>query len=185
VQDEINLMDMYKMSCEEEKYFLSEHHKRFAFYISLIVLCFGAVLTAIFQAKLNPGNFYFLIFGPFVIILVSFIGMLATKSSYKRFLEAITFRAKIEVDLKMDKIRDNNDGEAWYCKEPYINKRYLIDRNDGSRDSKEWVDNKLKFINLNKWFGILQFSNVTFCCTIFLSIMIIFCLFYFKTCLIN
>ena len=65
-----NFFDLYKLSVEEEHYFLSAHQDRINFYVSILTALIGAVIVGFFKA-LYWYHYILITIGAVMIIIVS------------------------------------------------------------------------------------------------------------------
>ncbi len=136
-------MDLYKICVEEEHYFLAEHQKRIAFYTGLL----SAVLMLTIGGFLKATAWYhfgIVVLGGLLLVAVSAIAKAGTLRLYQRFLETVTTRAKLELDLGFSEKRGEGEGK-WVEVEAYTPVRHLETRIDANcKTSKQWVDAHLK-----------------------------------------
>ena len=105
-----NTIDFYRISVEEEHYFLKEHQNRVAFFSGLISAVIALMLGGFLKAT-TWFHFLILVPGGFLLAAVSLIAKNGTQRMYQRFLEAVTTRAKLEHDLGFSKSRGNQEGK--------------------------------------------------------------------------
>lgn len=148
VNDELKqneLIEIYKTTVLEEQFFLSDHHKRLAFYIGFISTLFVGTIAGIYKAQ-EAYEYLLIIVGPLAIWVLSFVGYKISKRAYKRFLETITVKAKIERKLNLDKKPINVDDQDtdWISTEQILNSRDIENQKKGNfKTSAEWVDNQM------------------------------------------
>lgn len=120
-------------NCEkEEQFFLEAHHKRVAFYSSVISAVLAATIAGVTKAPEGLSEYYLLLLaGPVIAVALARIARDGTFRFYQRFLEAVTMRAKLEQALGLTKPGTLPSKANDYWKdEPLIPKRYLDARED-------------------------------------------------------
>ncbi|MGB2804917.1 MAG: hypothetical protein WBD64_08500 [Candidatus Zixiibacteriota bacterium] len=131
-------LELYKTCVEEEHYFLSEHHKRIAFYTGLLSAILALTIGGFLKAE-TWYHFGVLILGGFLMVGISSIAKSGTQRLYQLFLEAITTRAKLEEDLGFSEERGKPE-KGWPMAEHYIPKRHLDSQsNQEGKTSWDWV----------------------------------------------
>ncbi|MCK5492112.1 MAG: hypothetical protein KAJ14_03270 [Candidatus Omnitrophica bacterium] len=134
-------MELYKITVEEEHFFLKEHQSRVSFYMSLITALVGAMITGLFYVH-SFGQYFLLILAPIALIFVLKNAKEGATRMYQRFLEAITVRAKLENILGMDKKRP--DSQEWFKSEAIITERHRASRAESHhKNSQDWVNEHL------------------------------------------
>lgn len=127
---EVRLWHLYDNAWEQEKYFLSERHRRLVFFGSLLPALVAATIAGALQAG-SWWHFIVLLAGPLIIAVISTTASDAMHRSYRRVLEAIALRAKCEWDLGLTEPRAVPGG-IWYESEGYIGGRHLRGRREES-----------------------------------------------------
>jgi len=143
--DRKELMKIYELVISEERFFISEHHRKLAFYAGFISSMFAGVIAMIFRAN-NLYHFLLLFWAVlFGIIPACVAGYISSKNAYRRFLEAITMKAKLERVLGLENKINNVEEGNWMSNEQLISSRHLESRQDTDiKTSNEWVKEKLK-----------------------------------------
>jgi hypothetical protein len=115
------------LAWEQEKYFLEEVHRRLVFFGSLLPALLGATVAGVLSAT---EWFHFLAIGvgPLVILMVGRAARDAMKRSSRRFLEAVTLRAKCEHALGMTNPRPGPGRSTWVETESFVCGRHLRGR---------------------------------------------------------
>ena len=111
--------------CSEERFFSEFVHKQVAFYTTVIIAIFAATIAGIMEAE-DGHDFLVLMAGPIVIIAISLIAIRGVHSYYRRQIEAITIRAKLEADYGLTQSRE---GSLIWPNEGLINTRHIENRN--------------------------------------------------------
>lgn len=133
-----DLLKLYEVIVQEERYFLSEHQNRINFFQRISAALFAGSVLGIYYFSLRLAPV--LMLAQIATVIIAWIGYKGVSKLYQRFLEAITTRAKIEHDLGMTTKRNEDINEnKWFIHEPYINSRYMKTRNDSSTTSGDWV----------------------------------------------
>jgi hypothetical protein len=140
-----HLLELYGIYVEEEIEFIKEHHKRVDFYSFIIIAVLGATVKGIID--LIPYSWYYqiiLFMSPVFIYIISGLAIKGTDRVYKRFLQAVTMRAKIEQGLGLTqeyltgylnkiilnkKMIDRVDNPYW-ASDPLIYKRHIKSRKE-------------------------------------------------------
>jgi hypothetical protein len=141
------LWKLYEFTTTEERHFLKAHHDRAAFYWVIVSALLAGTIAGLLRAS-DWYHFAVLCIGPVLISGVSAIAMMGTARPYRRFLEAVTVRAKIEGELGLTKERSSNADEPFWKREAIVPLRHLESREDKyhetpSKTSKIWVNRRL------------------------------------------
>ena len=139
-KDKDMLIKLYEVTFNDEALHIQYEQKTLSIYISLILAIVGGVLIVLKDIKDEYLQVMTLIIGGFLIILFCYIATRSFKSNYRRHLEAIAFRSKIEhlLDFDKDKFKSNS---CW-SEENLMMKRYLEDRRK-YKNSEEFVQDRL------------------------------------------
>ncbi|MBN1391794.1 MAG: hypothetical protein JW947_03215 [Sedimentisphaerales bacterium] len=146
MEKEEKLLELYKLTIEQENYFLSEHQHRVAFYIGLISALLAGTVAGVFQSyEYKWYYFLLLLLGPISIAVVSCIAIKGADRLYQRFLESITMLKKVEHDLGLAKRRDGNPSEEgdWIANETFTTERHRL--SIGGLSSYKWVQSHMRF----------------------------------------
>ncbi len=129
--DKETLLVLYGYVLDEERFFAKEHQDRISFYSGFITTIIAAIVLGSLQAS-TWYHFAILSVGPLVLFLVAQNAVEGCYRSYLRFLEAITYRAKIEQNLgltqKLLKEESKREGELYWENEPLVPSRHLMSR---------------------------------------------------------
>lgn len=115
------------LAWEQEKYFLDELQRRLVFFGSLLPALVGATVVGVLSAT-EWFHFLVLVAGPWVVLLVGGAARDAMRRSSRRFLEAVTLRAKCEHALGMTNQRPGPGRSTWVETEPLVCGRHLRGR---------------------------------------------------------
>jgi hypothetical protein len=155
-----NVLKLYEIACEEEKSFLEAHQNRVAFFAGLLSTVLAATLAGFFQAG-AAYQLAGLLAGPVIIVALARLATGATERFYRRFLEVVTVKAKLQHQLGLLLPRDGQG--KWWMDEPLVPTRHLTSRAE-NQSSDEFIKARLKsgyqasiimFFELFKWVGIL------------------------------
>ncbi|MHC4648845.1 MAG: hypothetical protein ACYTBJ_25590 [Planctomycetota bacterium] len=140
-QEEEKLLRLYELTIEQEKYFLSEHQKRVAFYTGLISTLVVATVAGLLKCN-RWYHYTALTAGPISVAFISHLAKRGADRLYQRFLETITMIKKIEYDLgwRQERNRKPSEKDDWLANECLLPMRYLkaVDPSK-SKDSEQWV----------------------------------------------
>jgi hypothetical protein len=128
----------YELIVDEEHFHSEQHEKRIGFFAKIVSILFGATVAGVFKAD-QWYEYAFLIVGPFMIYTISNLGIKSIFSVYRRFIETVSIRAKLEQFLKMTKNNDSNNAEHYWQNESLLPERYLRSRKEFNT-SKEFID---------------------------------------------
>jgi hypothetical protein len=142
--ENLDLLKLYEIVVEEEHHFTKTYQERLAFYSGLITALIAATVAAAFQAS-EWYHFAALCAGPVLLLVVSTSGHRATFGLYRRFLEAVTMRAKIEQEMGLTEPRPvrGDATNTFWASEPIVPTRQLEYRKR-RESSKEFVNELLK-----------------------------------------
>ncbi len=143
------LFSLYKITIDEEHFFLEAHRKRVAFYMGIITGLLAGVITGLFKAEIWY-EFLALIFGLALIFFISRIAKRNCENLYKRFLGAITVRAKLEYKLGLTNSNEkiSNSPLFRWCCEPIVRPHHIESRNKYS-SSDNFIEGELSQKNSN------------------------------------
>ena len=119
---------LYEMAIDEEHYFSASYDNRIAFFLKIISTLIGVTVVGFYKAT-SLSHYLFLSVGPITIAVTSNLAKESIKRTYQRFLEAVTVRAKLELDLGLTDERGNKNSKYW-ANEPYIFTRHIQSRED-------------------------------------------------------
>jgi hypothetical protein len=129
--DHDTLMRFYELAIQEEHYFLDAHQARMAFYSKVILVLIVVSVFGVFMAH-QWYEFAAMCVGPILIYAVSAMARDGCQRFYRRYLEAVSTRAKIEQDLGLTHPRPDVDldevPEAYWATEPIIAPRHVTSR---------------------------------------------------------
>ncbi len=130
--DRETLLVLYGYVLDEERFFAKEHQDRVSFYSGFITTIIAAIVVGSLQAS-TWYHFAILCVGPLVLFLIAQNAVEGCYRSYVRFLEAITYRAKIEQNLgltrePLKKEEAKRGGEPYWENEPLVPSRHLLNR---------------------------------------------------------
>ena len=129
--DRETLLVLYGHVLEEERFFIKEYQERVSFYSGFITTIIAAIVVGSLQAS-TWYHFAILCVGPLVLFLIAQNAVEGCYRSYLRFIEAVTYRAKIEQYLgltqKVLKKESTNSGELYWENEPLVPSRHLLNR---------------------------------------------------------
>ena len=148
------LIRLYSIYSQDEYELIKALQNYLKFFSGLILATIGAAFF-IFEKIYDPLIRSFgLAIGGFFVLGVSFLGYNAAKSNYRRQLESIVKRFKIECLLGLDNIEKYCD-EVFMKNEPLILDRYKKDfESYGKKSSSEFVKEMQKkgFMRIIIWF---------------------------------
>ena len=167
--DEIveKFLHIYELIINEEHHYDKIYQTHVSFYISIITALIAGLIAGIFQAS-ERNHFAFLLFGFIFILIISQIAISSTSRSYKRILEVITMRAKIEKELDLVNPRPSNASDSYWPSESIIPTTNINDRKKYV-SSKAFVDDKLKqgyHIWTKRLFRMFQGFSIIMICII-------------------
>jgi hypothetical protein len=126
---------LYEKNLQEEHFNLDEQQKRIAFFAGLISAIFGGTIAGMLHAT-HLEELAALSLGPVLIIALARMACRAAGRFYRRFLEVISLRAKIEFELGLAGERDL--APHWMGSGPLIAKRHFESR-ISRKDDQEFV----------------------------------------------
>ncbi len=166
---------LYDLAVREEHYFLDAHQERVAFYAKVVLLLIAATVVGVFLAS-QWYHFAGLCAGPILVYALSNIARDGCLRFYRRYLEAVTHRAKLEQDLGLTQPRPDaeTDGDTYWANEPIIPSRHVTSRKR-YRSSEEFLRSSMKR-GFHRWtarlfHGFELFSGVAFVGLLFLTIL--------------
>lgn len=138
-----DLMKLLELCEREEHWFLEAHHKRVAFYSSLISAILVASVAGAMRADVAL-DFALLTIGPILVFALAQIARDGTFRFYQRFLEAAAMRGKIEQSLGLaDSATLPSRNPGYWRSEALVPERFLIAR-CSSPTSQAFVDSRKK-----------------------------------------
>ena len=143
--EESNLMTLLALSIEEEKFYLEMYHKELSFFWGSISLILGATIAGGMKAE-SSFDYLILLVGPLLILAVGRTIKESLLSSYGRFLEIISMRAKIELRLELNK--ELSEPLEYWGTEPILHPRHLKARAEFNSSSE--------FVEINSKKGIYE-----------------------------
>jgi hypothetical protein len=173
--DKNDLLTLYATAVNEQRSCAEDHHKRIVWFASLLSTLGAATVAGVFKAH-RPFHWFVLITGPVAMILIADIAIEGTRRLYQRFLECITFRAKIEYHLGLMRQRDTNpDGLSYLGEEALIPTRHMEDFQESETPeepleehgttggTRRWVEERvtegyqksaMRLFNASRWLSI-------------------------------
>lgn len=138
-EEKDRFLKLYELAINEEHYFLDSYHSHIHIYTGFISAIFGATIIGLFQSS-EWYHFTILSFGPILIFIISTIAIGGGFRFYQRFLEGVTFRAKIEQRLGLTEkgSKEKSESELYWKTEPLIPSRH-IDSRETSVSSEEFI----------------------------------------------
>lgn len=128
------LLHLYEIVSKEEKYYIGRFFNHLKLHWAVISALISAYILAIYKFKhIELLTLSFII--PTGIIILTFAFKEISKRDYRRFLDSIIFKAKIESLLGLDKLKLNNKAEYWK-NEPLIPIRHLENRKNFENSKK-------------------------------------------------
>ena len=173
--DRDSLLRIYDLIVREEHYFLDAHQARVAFYARVVLVLIAATVVGVVLAS-EWYEFAALCAGPILVYAVSSIARDACLRFYRRYLEAISHRAKIEQELALTRPRPKTDAgeEVYWATEPMIAPRHVTSRKQ-HRSSEDFIKSHMKR-GFHRWTerlfrGLELFSGVAFVGLLLLTIL--------------
>lgn len=138
-KEDARLLRLYELTIQEHHYYSRTHQDRIAFFSGIL----SALLTATGAGFLQASEWYhfaFLCVGPILICAISEIAIRGTSRMYRRLLETITVRAKIEQELGLTRPEPGaaSTPDSYWQLEPLIPQRPLDDRRE-SESSDDFI----------------------------------------------
>lgn len=133
------LLELYKVAVHEEHFYIGEHQRRLAYFATLISALLGVTFIAL---GLDPGILHWRIAVACVPLLAAGVAVLAPFSaarSYRRFLIAVTTRAKIEAELGLLEPLDAAATKYGWAREGIVFGQHHRDR-AGADGARHFVD---------------------------------------------
>jgi hypothetical protein len=149
--DQSKLLEMLRLYSEEERHWLQEHHSRAIYYTSLLTSVAGAILFGYFNIK-APTHFIIICVGSLTLTLLAKRAAKGMRRLYRRYLEAITMRAKIEQWLGL--MAPINGELAYWRGESLIPQRF--------RDARSAHATSADFVNANERLGYQEITEDVF-----------------------
>lgn len=131
------LFKLFELTYQDESEHIQLEQKNLGLYTGLQLAIIGGILFVLKDIDDSLVQILTLFFGGILIITFSYLGFNAYKSSYRRHLEAIAMRAKLEDLLGFNKGKFK--GKEYWRDEGLILTRYFNDRKE-YQNSKEFVD---------------------------------------------
>ncbi len=131
-----DLFKLYELAIDEHHYYIDIRDSRVTFYVGILSALVTVLGVGLFQAS-EWYQFAFLSLSSLLISAVSKIAVEATRLTYRRQLESITVRAKIEQQLGLTQVSwaDAADSHSSWASEPLIPARHIAVRE--SHDSSD------------------------------------------------
>ena len=130
-------LKLYEILIGEEQFFINDYHTRLSFYMGLVTATVAGMVAGMF-ASTEWYQFAVVSVGAIILILISFFANDGISRSYRRALETITMKTKIEIliGLTIPQIPKKKVSSHKWSSEPIIPIRYLINHNnyDASED---------------------------------------------------
>ena len=173
--DEDHLLRIYELIVGEMHYYLDAHQARVAFYSKVVLTLIGATIAGVLVAS-QWYHFAALCAGPILTYAVSNIARDGCFRFYQRFLEAVTYRAKIEQDLGLTHPRPDAeaDADAFWATEPLIAPRHVTS-SKRYRSSEDFITSNMRrgfHLWTDRLFrGLEVLSGVSFVGLLFLAIV--------------
>ena len=169
--DEKYLLDLYKTTVTEHRACADDHHKRIVWFIGLLSALGTATITGFYKAT-SVYHYIVLITGPLTMIFVSKIARNGTARIYQRFLECISFRAKLEYHLGLMKKGESNTAIpiTYFGNETMVPCRH-IEPFTKADSTEDWLE-KHKKIGYQK--SANRLFNGTIVLSIYLLLIIVF-----------
>ena len=134
-------MKLLEMTRDDEHTSLDAHHKRVAFYSSLISAILAATVAGAMRAD-TWLHYLLLLVGPVLVFSLATIARDGTFRFYQRFLEAVTTRAKLDQSLGLtDPDLLPRPDTGYWLNESLVPPRYLKSRSDVT-GSQEFIDKR-------------------------------------------
>jgi len=127
--DRQELLKLYELAVNEEHHYLDAHQARISFYSGIVVAVLAATATGVFYVSTRP-HIAPLCFSPVVAFGLSALAIRATRRFYRRALESITVRAKIEQELGLAEARqsEQDTSGSYWGSEPIVPQRHIESR---------------------------------------------------------
>ena len=132
------LFELYQLVLKEEHFTLDEHQKRFSFFLVFNSSLIAATVAGAMKADSLLG-FVLLLVGPALIFYISLLGKKGTFRFYRRFIEVISIRAKLEQIMRFDEILPNPDHAVYWINEGLTPPRHKASR-EGCDTSEEFIE---------------------------------------------
>ena len=137
-----DLEKLLALQIEEEHYFLEAHQTRIYFYSSIIAALVGGTIAGAIKVE-NKHIYLLLIVGPLIVFILAHLARKGTERFYKRYLESVFTRAKIEQALGLTKVPPSADTTSdYWTSESFIPQRFIKARKDRPT-SEEFVASRL------------------------------------------
>ena len=137
-----NLLKLYTSISNDEYELIKALMNYLKFFASLLMAIIGG--TLFLQSKSDntfiTGTTF--IIGGLLVCFISYLGLEAAKSNYRRQLESIVKRFKLECLMQLDNVNLTKTGD-FFKGESFILPRY-IESMKGYSDSRQFVKDKLK-----------------------------------------
>lgn len=152
-----DLVELYRIIVDEEHHYLARHHTLATFYTGVITTLLGGSLIAS-----TAGDLALLL--PAVVSLAAcgfaLLARYVTATTYRRFLETVTYRAKIEQALGMTVPgrfvnAPKDERTVYWANEPLVYARHLEARRS-TDDSKAFVTGQER-LGHQRWTSALFF----------------------------
>ncbi|MCP4590328.1 MAG: hypothetical protein GY842_06275 [bacterium] len=176
--DQEMLLRLYDLVVREEHYFLDAYQVRVGYYTRLVLAIAGVTVVGLYLASYTAEWYHFaaLCVGPVLIYALSATARDGCYRFYRRYLEAVTSRAKIEQELDLSTPRPEAEerDHTYWANEPYVPPRHVTARKR-HRSSEEFIRSSMRR-GFHRWNerllrGFEVFSGVAFVGLLFLTVL--------------
>lgn len=156
------LLRLYDNTFKDESEHIQLEQKTLTLFSTLILAIIGGVLIVLKDMNEDIIKTTTLFVGGFLEIIISFITISAYKANYRRHLESIALRAKLEDLLNFQS--EEYKGSLYWKEETLLLKRYEIDRGQ-YENSDEFVQDRVNkgfALVVKRVFTIISFIGLLF-----------------------
>jgi hypothetical protein len=129
------LLKLYILVENREKNFRDDLYRFVNFYSAVCYAVLGLTLSGVFTLYAQKGRVsLLLLFGPILAVLICFLGLRVVSRTYRRIMEEIAYKAKLEHLLGLDGVipvqECLGEGTPWQEDAAVISTRHANRRND-------------------------------------------------------
>jgi hypothetical protein len=145
---------LFEIAVSDERHHYESYHRHVRFHVGLVTAIGGATATGVLD---NPTWYRFLAIplASLAIVFVSRNAIRVSNTGYRRFLEAVTIRAKIEHRLGLWEAPTSQPGSPWWESEPIVPRRHREDRADAT-SSENFVKSHMTSGSHSHYVGLLR-----------------------------
>ena len=161
------LLKLYQFVEGREKAFREELYRFVNFYSAVCYAVLGLTLSGFFAMYSKNGKTsLFLLFGPFLALIVCILGIRVASRTYRRIIEEVSTKAKLEhllgLDGKIAVLTCEGDSPIWTEDQALISTRHAKRRLE-EKNSKDFIKKSSRrglFREIRLYFGSLALFTI-------------------------